>query len=117
MTPAELLASLEGNDDPDAMVLRHMAQNGADLRKPHAPDFTFDVDGEPAASALAADLAELDYTVAIYPPDADNPTYLVVAQRTMILELTAVMQLSRQFEALAHRHGASYDGWGAEIVE
>ncbi len=38
-TPPELLIALQGNADPDAMVLLQMAKVGADLRKPHEPDF------------------------------------------------------------------------------
>jgi Regulator of ribonuclease activity B len=114
---AELLAELEDHDDPDAMVLLQMAQIGADLQKPHSPDFTFEVEDEPAALALAAELAALDYSVRLYAPDRENPGYQVIAQRTMILELSTLMSLSQAFEALAARHGAVYDGWGAEIVE
>jgi len=62
-TPPELLASLEGSDDPDALVLLQMAHVGADWRQPHSPEFAFEAD------------------------------------------------------ALAERHAAVYDGWGAEIVE
>ena len=116
-TPAELLAPLQGNDDPDARVLLQMAQAGADLRKPHVPEFVFEVEKESAAHALATELANLDYSVQTYAPEQSNPAYQVIAIRTMVLELHALIQLSERFESLAQRHRAVYDGWGAEIVE
>jgi hypothetical protein len=118
MSPSpELLGSLQGNDDPDALVLLQMVQIGSDLQKPHSPEFAFEAETEPSARALAKELAELDYLVEIYPPDQDSSAYQVIAHRSMVLELAPLMKLTRQFEALAVRHGAIYDGWGAEIVE
>ncbi|MFM7519253.1 MAG: ribonuclease E inhibitor RraB [Planctomycetota bacterium] len=116
-TPPELLAALSGNKDPDAMVLLQMAEVGADLRKPHEPDFAFDVPIRESAEALAQELCQLDYDVQLYEPDDDNPEYKVVAVTTMVLHLGVLNQLSIKFEALAEKYGASYDGWGAEIVE
>ncbi|AVS62416.1 hypothetical protein C8241_12625 [Paracidovorax avenae] len=116
-TPPELLASLEGSDDPDALVLLQMAHVGADLRQPHSPEFAFEADDEASALALAHELAALDDSVQLHAPDAENPGYQVIAQKHMLLELSALNILSQEFEALAKRHAAVYDGWGAEIVE
>ncbi|AVS67223.1 hypothetical protein C8245_17385 [Paracidovorax avenae] len=116
-TPPELLASLEGSDDPDALVLLQVAHVGADLRQPHSPEFAFEADGEASALALAHELAALDDSVQLHAPDAENPCYQVIAQKHMLLELSALNILSQEFEALAERHAAVYDGWGAEIVE
>ncbi|MFG6447627.1 ribonuclease E inhibitor RraB [Roseateles sp. BYS180W] len=116
-TPADLLATLQDNDDPDALVLLEMAKAGSDLRKPHEPEFVFEVESQAIAQAIANELCELDYEVQLYEPDDENPDFQVVAKRVMLLELQALTQLSAKFEALAERYGASYDGWGAELVE
>lgn len=116
-TPPELLAALQENEDPDAMVLFQLAKMGTDLRKPHAPDFAFEVAGQANAEALAEELSRLDYDVQLYPPDDENPEYQVIAKQVMVLNLSVLNQLSVKFEALAEKYEASYDGWGAEVVE
>jgi Regulator of ribonuclease activity B len=35
----------------------------------------------------------------------------------MVLDLQALNMLSIEFEAIAAKHDARYDGWGAEVVE
>lgn len=116
-TPPDLLLVLQGNEDPDAMLLLQMAEVGADLRKPHKPDFAFEVAEQASAKAIAKELCALGYDVQLYEPDAENPEYQVIAKRVMVLDLHVLNQLSMQFEALAEKYEASYDGWGAEIVE
>jgi len=68
-TPPELLIALQGNADPDAMVLLQMAKVGADLRKPHEPDFAFEVSKHASAEAIAKELCELGYA-----SSSTNPT-------------------------------------------
>lgn len=116
-TPPELLAALRGSRDPDAMVLLEMAEVGADLRKPHEPEFAFEVVSQVDAEAMANELSQLDYDVQIYEPDDDNPEYQVIAKRLMVLDLQILNQLSSQFEVIAEKYEANYDGWGAEVVE
>ncbi len=116
-TPPEILSPLLGSGDPDAMVLLQMADLGADLRKPHEPEFAFELGTRASATAIAKKLSELDYDVQLYEPDEENPEYQVVAKRVMVLDLQVLNQLTLEFETLADRYEASYDGWGAEIVE
>lgn len=116
-TPPEIIATLRGNKDPDAMVLLKMADLGADLRKPHKPDFAFEVPEETEAAALANQLRTLGFDVEFYEPSDEEPYFQVIAKKTMVLALDVLNQHSDIFEALADRHHASYDGWGADIVE
>jgi regulator of RNase E activity RraB len=118
-TPEHMLASLRGNTDPDAMVLVQLAEAGSDLQEPHLPEFAFEVESEAAAQAIANELADLGFGVELHSPQVEdeNPNHWVIAKRTMVLEWAVLRELSAQFEALAAKHGASYDGWGAEIVE
>lgn len=116
-TPPELLVALRGNEDPDAMLLLQMAEVGADLRKPHVPEFAFEVSEKVNAEALAEELSGLDYDIVVYEPDDDSNDYQVVAKRPMVLDIRVLNRLSCEFETLAEKYKASYDGWGAEIVE
>jgi regulator of ribonuclease activity B len=113
----ELLAKLYESKDPDAMVLKHMVAEGADLSKPHKPDFAFEAAKEADAQTIAETLDSLGYEVRMYEPDDENPNYQVVGERTMVLDLAVLNRLTDQFEALARTNNATYDGWGAEIVE
>jgi hypothetical protein len=118
-TPDSLLATLRGNTDPDARVLVLLAETGSDLRKPHRPEFGFEAENRSIAQAIAEEIASLDFEVELQLPQPEDeiPTYWVIAQRTMVLEWSVLVDLSAQFEVLAGKHGAIYDGWGAEIVE
>ena len=100
-----------------ARVLVEMAKAGSDLRKPHEPEFVFEVEDQRRAHALAEELCSLDYEVGLYEPAEESPVFQIVAKRVMVLEIEAINKLSAEFDALAERHEASYDGWGAEIVE
>lgn len=116
-TSIQELSLLKAVDDPDATVLLQMAEIGADLAKPHRPEFCFEAGTEGQADAIADALQLLGYDVQIYLPDQANACYQVVASTWMVLNLTAVNGLTQTFERLAEQHGAEYDGWGAEIVE
>lgn len=115
----ELLAKLSKSKDPDAMVLKEMVAQGADLSKVHEPDFAFEAVKEADAQAIAEALDSLGYDVRMYEPESngENPNYQVIGVRAMILDLAELNQLTKQFEALARENNATYDGWGAEIVE
>lgn len=116
-TPIEIIDMLRTVNDADSSVLLQMAELGADLRKPHLPDFAFETPSEISAEAIADALVELSFDVEIYPPDESNPTYQVVGKKEMALHYPSLAKLSIAFEKLANEHDAVYDGWGAEIVE
>ncbi len=116
-TPLEIIATLRGNKDPDARVLIKMADLVADLRKPHEPDFAFEVPEKLEAAALANELKTLGFNVELYEPVDEEPYFQVIAKKTMVLTLEVLNQHSDLFEVLAERHQGSYDGWGADIVE
>lgn len=115
--PPDLMARLQGNADPDARVLLQMAELGSNLMKPHGLEFAFETATRPMAEAVAVELQSLGYAIDLFEPDEENPLYEVLAKRAMVPDLDAIMQLTVEFEALALRHGVSYEGWGSEIVE
>ena len=92
----------------------------ADLRQPHTLEFAFETTREAAALALVDALIAMDCEVELQAPEADDdpPNHWVIARQTLVPPVcTAVQSLSARFESLSRQHGASYDGWGAEIVE
>jgi hypothetical protein len=64
-----MIAALEGNTNPDAMVLLQMVKNGADLTKPHEPEFAFEALEKARATAIGNHLRSLGYDVSLYGPD------------------------------------------------
>ena len=85
-TPVEILAALQGNSDPDAMVLLQMVEIGADLRKPHNPDFAFEVSERSEAEAIAEELKSFGYETELYVPEANEEAiYQVVAKCELVL--------------------------------
>lgn len=116
-TSPDVIAALEGSADPDAKVLIQMASLGADLGKPHEPEFVFEAGTLACAMTIGDRVRALGFEVELYAPNDENPDHLVVAKRRMLLELDTLVRLSARFEALADAHGARYDGWGAEVVE
>jgi regulator of RNase E activity RraB len=105
------------HDDPDALLLAQMLEAGSDLSKPHQPEFLFDVENAADVEQLADELVELDFDVTVYEPQQAGELFQVVAKCEMILALSSLQNLSAEFERLAEKHRAVYDGWGAEIVE
>ncbi len=114
---SSLIASLQGSQDPDARVLLQMLELGANLARPHRPEFAFDMPSLETAEGITQALEASGWLTECFGPDDDNPDFLVIARREMLLDLAVLNDLSRQFEALAATHGGVYDGWGAEIVE
>lgn len=116
-TDLKLLHSLKENADPDAKVLLQLAQHGADLAKPHEPDFALIIPSEADAQLAAGRLSGLGFSVDVYPCDEAEDGFWVVAKKTMVLELAVLQKLSVQLQQLAEEYGGDYDGWGAEVVE
>lgn len=127
-------------DNPDAQVVAALQQAGSDLSQAHQVEFVFEVT-EPYLDALVEALERLELDICIYAPEPDdavstdsmaidngitnranldtsaNQLIEVVATKTMLLEVPTLNQWSAQFEAIAARYQASYDGWGAQVVD
>ena len=108
---------MQGDPDPDAKVLFHLAQAGSDLTKPHTPDFAFFFDTEAAAKAAEWKLADKGFEVTGEPPNEDHDRHLVVAVTTLVPTLETIQRLSAEFYDLADELDGEYDGWGAEAVD
>ena len=127
-------------DNPDAQVVAALQHAGSDLSQAHQVEFVFNV-AEPYLDALVEALERLELDICIYAPEPDdavstdsmaidkvvtnsanpdtstNQLIEVVATKTMLLDVPTLNQWSARFEALAARYQASYDGWGAHVVD
>ncbi|MDI1301896.1 MAG: ribonuclease E inhibitor RraB [bacterium] len=113
----EIISQLKQSTDLDAMALVAMAEAGSDLSKPHSPEFSFQTDFKAVAEAIENELSNLGYGIVIYEPDDEAPYFEIEASCVMVLELEKLKNISAAFKALAAKYRASYDGWGAEVVE
>ena len=105
-------------ENPDAQVVAALKEAGSDISKLHQVEFVFEV-AEALVDGLASAL-EVQLDICIYAPAPDNNAkqiFEIVASKTMLLEIGELNCLSATFEAIAAQHQASYDGWGAEIVD
>lgn len=110
-------------ENPDAQVVAALKETGSDITKPHKVEFVFEVD-KASVDPLVSALESLGLDIYIYAPAPDTTSggtaeqvFEVVAHKTMLLDVATLNQLSAQFEAMATQHQASYDGWGAEVVD
>lgn len=54
-----------------------MVESGADLTRPHQPDFAFETATRSSAQAIATELDAQGHEVVIYEPDNENPNWKI----------------------------------------
>lgn len=104
-------------EQQDAAVIESLRDAGSDLSKPHKIDFFFYFPDQASAEAAGGELQRLGYRVVGLAPTSDESAWHLQAFRSMVPELVAMNQSTRDLEALAARHGGDYDGWGTSVVE
>jgi len=102
--------------DLDSQVLAVLKDAGSDLSKPHPIDFYLYFPAKTDADDVGLRLQEegFDVTVRL---GADDASWLVLAQTTMVPEQRHLQELRRKFVTLADSLGGEYDGWEAMVVE
>ncbi|WP_169742160.1 ribonuclease E inhibitor RraB [Arenimonas malthae] len=98
-------------------MIEHLKDAGSDLSKPHNIDFFFYFPDQASANAAAIDLRTLGYRIVGIAPTSDESAWHLKALRSMVPELAAMNQSTRELNALAARHGGEYDGWGTSVVD
>jgi hypothetical protein len=116
-TDPESSDDLQASDDADARLLLEMAKHGADLSKPHRPEFALVFPSNEIARQAVNDLADKGYYARVNNEAASGDEAWVIAQRTMTLDVRGLRKVAEELERLATQHGGDYDGWGSEIVE
>ena len=98
----------------DAATIGAMVVTGGDLSRPFTVDhFIEGLRDQATAAAVACELAELGYDTSVVPLD-DELGPCVQASREQMLTEEALAAARAQLIEVADRHGAVYDGWGAE---
>ena len=98
----------------DLLLLDNLVKAGADLTEPrHVVHYVYAGD-EPAARAVADEIAARGFSVEVRDPHPEHPgQWPVVAETHVVTTFDFVRETTDFFEAVAARHGAEYDGWEA----
>jgi hypothetical protein len=103
-------------DDLDGSVLNQLVQAGADLSKPHDPEFFLYLPDKSAAERVAETLrAEGFQSNVTRAAVGDN--WLCLATKTMVLTHESMAALRKRFTSIVVEHHGEYDGWGTEVVK
>ncbi len=108
---------IRDENHPDAKVIKQLIDAGADLSKPHKPDFQFDFPDVKDARAVAKTLHAEGFSSKIYAPQEGYPTYELVAQKEMTIELEAMADLTDRLKKLAEENNGEMSGWGTSVEE
>jgi hypothetical protein len=100
---------------PDAKTIQQLKEAGSDFTKPHTPDFQFDFKELSDARRVAEILSGKDFESKIYAPQENFPTYELIAKKKMIIELEAMVKLTRYLEKLATDNSGELSGWGSPV--
>lgn len=106
----------DGNH-PDARVIRQLLAAGADLNKPHQPDFQFEFGKLEDARAVAGELKSRGFAREIRGPDVDGQLYELIARKEMIIEFESMAGLTDGLRELAVKHRGELIGWGTSVEE
>ena len=100
-------------DDENGDVLRRMKENGDDLSKPRAVDFTVVLPDKAAAQAFGDHFHKLGYGVSAEKSNTE-PTlpWDVVVTKFMLPTHVAITDFEQELQTVASRLGGRNDGWG-----
>ena len=102
---------------PDAKVIKQLIEAGADLSKPHKPDFQFDFKDLEDARTVAEKLQEEGFASKIYAPQEGYPTYELIAEKEMLIEFTVIADLTDHLRKLAEGNNGKMSGWGTSVED
>jgi hypothetical protein len=99
----------------DVEILKQLKKAGANLSKPHFPEFLFDFPTEAAAQEAVAKIKQIGFDADV-PPPMPGRQWPVRAQKSMVLSEDAMKRARYQFDRIARASGGTYLGWGAPAV-
>jgi regulator of RNase E activity RraB len=102
--------------DGDAETLEQLARAGSDLSRPHKIEFFLFLPTQEAAEAVAGELQQEGFSVAVSPGEASTD-WLCLATREMLPELAALRSWRGRLAAMAESRQGAYDGWGTEVQD
>ena len=98
----------------DGYTVKKLEESGMDITKEHQIEFWFYSDEETAVTNLADELEDRLFEVHISETEQD-PRFVVRALKSLVPELSYLQDLRKEFNCLAKKHNAVYDGWGCSI--
>ncbi|WP_455366568.1 ribonuclease E inhibitor RraB [Kaarinaea lacus] len=98
----------------DGYTLQKLGDSGLDLTKEHLIEFWFYADHESAIIDLGNDLEDLGFQVHISETEQD-PKFVLRALTSMKPTLSDLLDLRKEFNSLAKKYSAEYDGWGRSV--
>lgn len=101
----------------DASVIENLVSAGSDISKPHNIDFFMFMPSKSKAKLAAAEMEQLDYSIASVERASGQSQWQIHAIRVMAPQLEAMTATTRTLQAVAAKHGGDYDGWGTGVVE
>lgn len=99
----------------DGYTLKKLEDSGQDLTQQCKMEFWFYADEESAIRNLGDDLESLGFQVHISETEQE-PKYVARALKSMLPEISVLLGLRKEFNALAKKYGAEYDGWGCSVL-
>jgi hypothetical protein len=98
----------------DGYTLKKLTDAGLDLTKECLVEFWFYADAEAAITNLANELENRGFEVHISETEQE-PRFVARALKSMLPEFSTFQSLRKEFNALAKKYGADYDGWGCSV--
>lgn len=99
----------------DGYALKKLEEAGQDLTQECEIEFWFYAEDESAITNLGDDLKEMEYQVYITETE-QQPKFVLRALKFMLPEISALQSLRKEFNELAKKYGAEYDGWGRHMI-
>ena len=103
------------DDHPDAKVIKQLIEAGANLEKPHKPDFQFDFKEVEDARNVAKLLLKEGFESKIYAPQEGFPTYELISQKEMIITFEKMSKLTDYLRKVAEENNGEMTGWGTSV--
>lgn len=101
---------------PDSQVIEQLRKAGSNLGKAHDIEFFLYFPGKEQAEAAQKDLQGQGFTSEVRRA-SKGPDWLLFLTRSMRPAEPALREVRATLSSTASRHGGTYDGWGAQVVE
>jgi hypothetical protein len=87
------------------------------VAKPHDVEFFLYFPDQKSAHAVADRIREKGFQAEVKPAPGGGDSWLCLATKSMLPELTGLRSIRSEFNSIARAQGGEYDGWGTPIVK
>ena len=107
-------AKIQQSRTLDGYVIRKLEESGLDLTKECQMEFWFYGDDKSTIVNLAKELEKQKFQVYVSETE-QNPKFVIRALKLMVPVLSNMQCLRKEFNLLAKKYSAVYDGWGCSV--